>query len=215
MEENKSNPIFLKIDQAVFDKIDKFKQTPNYNPVQDFYNGLEEEQQKVFKGVTILVIFLVPLLILGFMWRQNNKLKNDLALRTSIASKANQILGESQGLQELAPQVFSPNPIDSQSMMTSRLSGLLSTTGIDLSKIQVNDFKSDTISSGVMKSEAKFSFTNLSTDELMNMFMTLISRERFRVSSIEIVRNSDTNMLKGYFQAAHYSSFSTGQGEEE
>lgn len=215
MEEIKSLPLFHKIDHLIFDRIDKFKLTPNYNPIQDFYNGLEEEQQKVFKGIVILLIFLVPAVLLTGIWWQNDKLKTNLAMRTSIISKANQIIGQSQSLQEITPRVFSPNPIDGQSMMTSRLSSILSSTGVDLSKIQVSNFNSSKISSNVMKSDAKFSFNNVSTDELMNTLMTMITREKFRISQIEIKRNSDTNMLQGSFQAIHYSSFTpNAEGEE-
>ncbi len=215
MEELKSVPLFKKIDLAIFDKIDKFKQTPNYNPIQDFYNGLEEDQQKLFKGIVILLIFVMPMIGLAGFWWQNNQLKENLALRTSIISKANQIIGQSQGLTEITPQVFSSNPIDSQSMMTSRLSSLLSTSGIDLSKIQVTQFTSNSISSHVLKSEAKFSFNNLSTDELINVMMSMMTRERFRLASLEIHRKSDNNMLQGYFQAIHYSAFSpTNEGGE-
>lgn len=206
MEDLKSHTIFRKIDQAVFERIDKFKQTPNYNPIQDFYNALEEDQQKLFKGVLILAIFLLPLLGLGFVSMQNSGYQNDLNLRTDIVSKANEIIGQSQGLLEIAPQVFSANPIDSQSMMTSRLSGLLSSAGVDLSKIQVNGFESTSISSTVMRAEANFSFSNLSTDEMVNLFTAMISREKFRISSVEIKRNSNTNLLQGQFHAIHYSS---------
>lgn len=208
MEELKSLPFFRRIDQTVFDRIDKFKRTPNYNPIQDFYNSLEEEQQKLFKGIVILLIFALPLLGLGMISWQNNNFKADLAMRTSIVSKANEIIGQSQGLQEITPQVFSQNPIDSQSMMTSRLSSLLSSMAVDLSKIQVNDFTSESISSHVMKSEANFVFSNVSTDELVNIFTTMISREKFRISSLEVKRNADTNMLQGKFHGIHYSSIS-------
>jgi hypothetical protein len=214
MEEQKALPLFRRIDQAIFDKIDKFKQTPNYNPIQDFYNSLEEEQQKLFKGIVILSIFILPLMALSMIWWQNGNYKEDLALRRNLISKANEIIGQSQSLQEITPQVFSGNPIDSESMMTSRLSSLLSSVGVDLSKIQVSDFSSDTISSNVLKSEAKFAFTNVPTDELVNIISAMMQREKFRVSSIEVKRNNDSNLLGGSFQAIHYSSFSPEEGEE-
>lgn len=214
MDETKL-PILKKIDQAIFTRIDKFKQTTNYSPIQDFYNGLEEEQQKIFKGIIILAIFLVPLMGLGLVWYQNNNFKQDLAMRISIISKANEIIGQSQGLQEITPQVFSANPIDSSSMMTSRLSSLLSSVAVDLSKIQVNDFESFNISSHVAKAEANFAFNNVTTDELVNIFTTMISREKFRISSVDIKRNGDTNMLQGKFHGIHYSFFTPdGTGEE-
>lgn len=214
MDEIKSLPLFRRIDQAIFERIDKFKQTPNYNPIQDFYNGLEEEQQKLFKGIVILSIFLLPLMGLGVIWWQNNSLKNDLVLRTSIASKANEIIGQSQGLQEIAPQVFADRPIDSDSMMSSRISELLGPLAIDLSKIQVSGFESSSISATALKSEANFAFSNLTTDELMNIFTSMISREKFRISSVEIKRNEDTNMLQGQFHGIHYSIISAeAEGE--
>lgn len=214
MEETKSQPLFRKIDQAMFERIDKFKQTPNYNPIQDFYNGLEEDQQKLFKGFIILLIFLLPLVGLAMVWMGNEKFREDLAMRTSIVSKANEIIGQRQGLQDIAPQVFSMSPIDSESMMSSRLSGLLSSVAVDLSKIQIKNFSSDAISSNVMRAEADFAFNNLSTDELMNLFTTMIAREKFRISSVEIKRNDDTNMLQGQFHAIHYSNFTPEEGEE-
>lgn len=215
MDEIKSAPLFKRIDHAIFERIDKFKQTPGYHPIQDFYNGLEEEQQKLFKGIVILSIFLLPVMAVGMMVWQNNNLRTDLSLRTQIVSKANEIIGQSQGLQEITPQVFSANPIDSQSMMSSRISSLLSSTAIDLSKVQVSDFSSESISSNAMKAEAKFAFSNVSTDELMNIFTVMISREKFRISSVEIKRNADTNMLQGQFHAIHYSSFSPNAESEE
>lgn len=57
---NAKVPLFKKLDKALFAQIDKFKSTPNYNLIQDFYNSLEEEQQKVFKAIVILCLFLIP-----------------------------------------------------------------------------------------------------------------------------------------------------------
>lgn len=213
--EEKKLPLFRRIDQALFERIDKFKQTPNYTPIQDFYNSLEEEQQKLFKGVVILLIFLLPLMGLGVVWWQNGVFRDNLEMRKSLVARANEIIGQSQSLQEITPQVFSMSPIDSQSMMTSRLSSLLSSVGVDLSKIQVADFETVTVSSNVMRSEAKFSFSNLSTDELMNIMTSMMAREKFRVPSVEITRNNDTQLLQGYFKAIHFSSFTESAGGEE
>lgn len=215
MEDIKRVPLFRKLDQAIFEKIDLFQKTPNYNIIQDFYNGLEEEQQKIFKGFIVVLIFALPLGIIGLFWWQNNSLRENLILRTSIISKANQIIGQDQSLNEITPRVFSLNPIDGQSMMTSRLSNLLSSSGVDLSKIQVSNFNSNQLSTTLLKAEADFNFNNVSTDELMNIIMAMISREKFRISSINIKRNADTNMLQGQFHAIHFSEFSPQVNGEE
>lgn len=205
---NAKVPLFKKLDKALFAQIDKFKSTPNYNLIQDFYNSLEEEQQKVFKAIVILCLFLIPSMGMGFIYWQNGKLTEDLNLRKSIIAKANEIIGQSQGLRDVSPQIVSQSPIDSSSMMTSRLSNLLSGGGVDLSKIQVGEFASDPITGTVMKSEATFSFSNFSTDELMNTFTVMIQREKFRIQSVNINRNSETELLQGNFHAIHYSAVS-------
>ena len=140
-------------------------------------------------------------------------LRSDLEKRTSIIARAQQIIGQGQSVRAVAPQILSMNPIDSQSMMTSRLSTLLSTMGVDLSKIQVNQFSSSMVSSLVMRSEADFAFSSVTTDELMNIFIGMIQRERFRVESVNIERNAETNTLQGQFHAIHFSQVTNAEEE--
>lgn len=205
-EINNSLPVFKKVDRAVFERIDKFKLTPGYNGIQDFYNGLEEEQQRVFKGAVILAIFLVPAMLISFLLWRNNSLKEDMATRIALINKASEIIGQKQGLRDISPNVLSDNPIDGASMMTSRLSNLLSSIAVDLSKIQVSNYTGEMTSGTIMRSEADFAFTNLSTDELMNIFSNMIQREKFRIQSVDITRNAETNLLKGQFHAIHFSN---------
>lgn len=211
---NNSIPLFKKIDRSVFERIDKFKLTPGYNNLQDFYNGLEEEQQKLFKAIVILLIFLLPTMILGLVWWQNTSLKEDLATRQALITKANEIIGQNQGLREIFPSVLSQNPIDGQDMMSSRMSNMLSAAGIELSKIQVKNYNGEMISSVVMKSEADFAFSNITTDELMNVFVNMIQREKFRIQSVDIKRNNDTGLLQGQFHAIHFSNAQNTEEEE-
>lgn len=206
MDETSSLPVFKKIDRAVFERIDKFKLTTSYNNIQDFYNGLEEEQQRVFKGAVILAIFLIPAMLISFILWRNNTLKEDMSTRVALINKANEIIVQKQGLRDISPNILSLNPIDGASMMTSRLSNLLSSIAVDLSKIQVSNYTGEITSGTIMRSEADFTFTNLSTDDLMNIFTNMIQREKFRIQSVEITRNADTNLLKGQFHAIHFSN---------
>lgn len=213
-ELNGQNTTFKKIDREIFDRLDKFKLTPSYNTLQDFYNSLEEEQQRLFKALIVFILFLIPMCGLGLLAWQNNTLKEDLKIRIALVSKANEVVGHKQGLQNVGPSVLSMNPIEGESMMTSRLSNLVSATGLDLSKIQVSNFVSELISDGIMRSEADFSFTSISTDELMNLFTAMITREKFKIQSVEIVRNADSNLLQGQFHGIHFSDVSALEEEE-
>lgn len=210
---NTKQPLFKKIDRSVFEQIDKFKLSPNYAQVQDFYNGLDEEQQKLFKAGVNAVLVLLPLLILGVLWWQNYQLREDLEVRATIMQKAQEIIGQKQSMSNVAPQILSQNPIDSAAMMTSRLSGVLSASGVDTAKVNVSNFSSSSISSNVMRSEADVAFSNLTTDELVNLFTSLIQREKFRIESVDIRRSADTNLLTGQFHAIHFSLISAAEEE--
>jgi len=207
-------PLFKKIDREVFSRIDKFKTTPGYNNIQDFFNGLEEEQQKVFKGAVILLIFLLPLLLISFLWWQNNNLKSEIDARISLIAKANEVVGLRQGLTNISPRILSENPIDGASMMTSRISNLLSSMGVDISKVQVSNYNGEMLGTSIMRSEADFAFNNFSTDELMNVFTSMIQREKFKIQSVDITRNAESNLLKGQFHAIHFSNAQTNAEED-
>jgi hypothetical protein len=207
MEENtNSTSLFRKMDQAMFEKLDGFRTSTNYNILQDFYNSLEEEQQKIFKLGVIASILLFPAILLGILTWQNSNLNAELALRSSIVVKAREILDQRAKLDEVAPQVMSNSPISEQSQMSATLSRLLSSMGVDLSKFQVNNFETAAISASVRRSEADFAFTNISTDELMNTFSVMLQREKFKISLVDIKRNPDTNLLMGSFHAIHLAS---------
>ena len=212
MEESKI-PLFKKLDRAVFESIDKFKQSPNYSTVQDFYNGMEEEQQKAFKAIILFILISIPILFLSFLWWQNTNIQKDLDLRLAIIKQAKEINAQKSGLREISPQILSMNPIDSESMMTTRVSGLLQSSAIDISKIQIKDFSSTSITTGIMRSEADVSFSNLTTDELMNVFNNMIQQERFKISSVSINRNPDTGFLQGQFHAIHFSAITASVEE--
>jgi hypothetical protein len=206
-------PLFKKLDREIFSRIDKFKLSPSYNNLQDFYNGFDEEQQKVLKAAVILAIFVLPLLFLGLVFWQNNALRADMETRIALIAKANEILGQRRSLEQVAPAVLSDGPIDGESMMSSRLANLLAGAGVDLSKIQVRNYTGDMASGTIMRAEADFQFTNLSTDELTNVFSNMITREKFRIQSVTITRNPDTNLLQGQFHAIHFGNAQNTQEE--
>ena len=202
-----------KMDRAIFEQIDRFKTTPNYTAITDFYNGIEEEQQKLVKGGVILALILIPLLFLSVLWWQNQSIRSDLELRTALMNKANEIIGQSRGVSAVSPEIIAQSPIDSDSMMTSRISGVLSGTGVDVSKLSVNGFSTTNISEKIMRSEADINFNNISTDELMNALTNLIRREKFRISTITVTRSPETNLLTGNFHGIHFSTIPV-TGEE-
>lgn len=200
---NKSGPIFKNLDKSIFEKIDKFKLTPGYNNLLDLYNSLDEDQQKLTKALVLFLVFFIPGMLIFFLSWQNANLKDELNQKLSLISKASEIIGQKNGLVSVRSMVFSPNAIDGESMLTSKISGLVSSFGLDLSKIQISNYNGELSAGSVMRSEADFKFSNLSTEELMTLFSTLI-KDKFRIQKVQIKRNAETNFLGGEFHVIHY-----------
>lgn len=201
------------MDRAIFDQIDKFKTTPNYTSLTDAYNNLEEEQQKVVKGGIIVVMFLIPFVVLTLLWWQNKSIREDYEVRMMIMNKAQQIIGESQGVSAISPEIISSNPIDSEEMLTSRISNAASGSGMDTSKISRGEFVTTNVSEKIFQTEAVLNFSNASTDELVGLFNSIISREKMRISEVTINRNADTGLLIGNFRVIHLSMIQPEEGE--
>ncbi len=206
-------PYMKRMDKAIFEQIDRFKTTPNYNLVTDFYNNLEEEQQKLVKGGVILVLFLVPALVLSILWWENQSVRGDLELRTAIMNKTQEIIGQSRGVSAISPEIISQSPIDSEGMLMSRVSNAIAGGGVDTNKISRGEFTTTNISEKIFQTEAVLNFTNLSTDELMNLFTSLIRREKMRISEVTITRNADSALLVGNFRVIHLSAIQPTEGE--
>ncbi len=206
-------PYMKRMDKAIFEQIDKFKTTPNYNLLTDFYNNLEEEQQKLLKGGVILVLFLIPALILSILWWQNQSVRNDLELRTAIMNKTQEIIGQSRGVSAISPEIISQSPIDSEGMLMSRVSNAIAGNGLDTNKISRGEFNTTNISEKIFQTEAVLNFSNLSTDELMNLFTSLIRKEKMRISEVTITRNADSGLLIGNFRVIHLAAIQITEGE--
>jgi hypothetical protein len=203
---NTKVPYLKKMDRAIFEQIDKFKTTPNYTVLTDFYNGLEEEQQKVLKFGVLVTTLLVPFLLISFLVWQNGNIRTDLDIRTQIMNKAQQIIGESRGVTAISPEIISQNPIDSEEMLTSRISNAVAGQGVDTNKISRGEFSTNNISEKIFQTEAVLNFANMSTDELVNVFVGIIQREKMRISEVTINRNADTGLLGGNFRVIHLAT---------
>lgn len=207
------NALFKKLDTEVFQGLDKLKNHPNYQSFLDFYTNLEDDQQKFLKSGMMIALVAVPMLLVAFLFFQNQSLKSDFSQRVEIYKKANEILAKNQGVRDISNNIFSQNPIDSSEMVISKISSAVG-TAVDLNKISVSNFTSDQISSSIVNSQATFSFKEMSVNELMDTFIGLIRREKFRIQSIQITRNENTNLLQGNFVGIHYSVVSQEADEE-
>lgn len=212
MEEK--TPLLKRLDTLLFTRLDEFKKTPGYAKLLESYAALEETQQTIAKWVMLGATLIIPLLLVSIMWWQNSKVESDLEMRIALVERMQQIIAQNGEIGNLTSTIASPNALTSDSDLTSRLSSSLSASGIDISKIQVNNFASDSVTPDLTKSEADFRFEGLSTEQLVSVFTALLQRERFRISSVQITRNDASNLLDGNFHGVHFGAVQPEQLDE-
>ncbi len=212
MEEK--TPLLKRLDTLLFTRIDEFRKTPGYAKILESYAGLEEDQQKLAKWAMLSATFLIPLLLVSIMWWQNSAVEKDLAMRVALVERMQQIISQNGEIGGLTSAIASPNALTSDSDLNSRLSSSLSASGIDVSKIQVNNFTSDSVTPDLSRAEADFRFEGLSTEQLVSVFTALLQRERFRISSVQITRNDASNLLDGNFHGVHFGAVQQEQLDE-
>lgn len=211
---NERLPILKQIDIFVFKKIDEFRGTPSYSKLLESYTSLEENEQKVAKGVLLGATALIPILLLFTLWLTNRSTKNNLETRTELVMRMQEIISQNGAAGNLVATMASPTPISDQSQLNNRMSNIASSTGVDANKLKVSNFSTETVSPILTKSEADFKFEALSTAQLMSLLTAMLGRERFRVSSVNIKRNNISNMLEGTFHAIHFGQTPLAEDNE-
>lgn len=197
-------PLLKRADQFIFQKIDEFRATPTYSKLLETYTSLEENEQRVAKGVLLALTAVLPLIFLFTLWIANYSVRSDLNLRLGLVQHMQDILAQNNAAGGLSTSLAAPMAFLDQNALNTQLSGVLSRAGVDAGKVRVSNFTSSNISSQLTKAEADFRFDGLNTNQLMSMFTTLLGTERFRISSVSIKRNDASNMLDGDFHAIHY-----------
>mgnify|MGYP000727465442 CR=1 FL=1 len=201
------NSLIKKFDQSSFGLIDKFKTSPFYTSFIDFYSSLEDEKQKLMKASIIGFIFLLPGIFSVILLWSNHQLKKDLKTRIDLVDKANQIIEQKKALLNAGSTYLSSTSISKFSDLKNTISSVLSTLGVDLAKINVSslDEQINNTEGKINSISASIKFSSISTNELMNIFINLIQREKLQVHQLSISRNKSNNLLFGSFNIVHLS----------
>jgi hypothetical protein len=203
-----------KIDQVIFDKVDEFKKTNAYVQIFETYATLDDEKQKISKLILLGLTVLIPFLFVFFFWLNTQKISQDLNARIKLVEVMQDLINQNNEVGGLAGTMGSSSPIESQDALSQRLASILNASGFNVSKIAINNFISQNISESLVKSEADFKFTDITTDEMVTLFLNMIQNERFKVSSVEITRSNSDNKISGIFHAIHFGQILSNEVEE-
>lgn len=198
------NNLVKRFDLFLFQKLDEVKNQASYGKSVEFYSNLDEDQQRIAKWALLSLTALLPMILVLIFWFQNNTLQNDLESRIELVDTMQEIITQNSEAGGLSLGLAASTPISSESEMQTRLSTTLSRSSVDLSKIRISNFSMENVSDTLVRSESDVKFDGLSTEQLMSLFTYMIQTEKFKISSVEIIRNSRTNLLEGLFHGIHF-----------
>ncbi len=197
--------LFKKSDLFLFNKVDELKKKPDYAKVQEFIGKIDDEFKEVAKIIATAAFLLLPFIFLFIFFLHNMGLHEDIAIRKEFINLANEIIASHKQIGSSSQRIISTSPIEGQGGFNSRISNILSSSGTDIEKIQVSNFLSEDIAGNIIRSEGDFRFTAMTTEELANLFIALVTREKMKVSTISVRKNMKTNLLNGTFRVVHFA----------
>lgn len=194
---------FIKIDEFIFQKIDLLKNDGSFQKMNDYLSGLEEDQQKLFAQLLTFALLIVPYLFVATLWWGNHKAKKNIEVKNQILEQISTLNGNKETLTSVSSTYVSPSPINGKEDLDAKIVNMVSTSGIDQSKVQVLNFNQLSTSNNITKVEAMVSFKNFGTQDFSNFMRSLVEQEKFKVVDINLTKDKGTNLLNGKVTLLH------------
>jgi hypothetical protein len=201
----RSIKLMKKIDSILFKKIDDLLLMSEFQKITDSYSQLEEKYQDIIKLLMGISLIFIPLAIIGAFSLINDSLQEELQLKEEIIVNANEIIQKESSLKREQKMILGNSTIETQSKLRQKVSNQLSRLGIDISKINVSNFESLDLNANIIQAQMDVKFDGLTNDQLFSALANLVQKEKMRIDSFSVKKNSDSNLLDGIFTVYYFS----------
>lgn len=200
---DKAKNFFIKIDEFIFQKIDQLKNDSSFQKLNEYLSGIEEDQQKIMAQVLTFSLILIPYLFVATLWWSNHKTKKNLEVKNQILEQIATLNGNRDTLNTVSSNYVSPTPINGREDLESKIVNMISTSGIEQTKVHVVNFSQLSTSNTISKVEAMINFRNFGTQDFSNFMRALVEQEKFKIKKIDLNKDSNTNLLSGEVSLLH------------
>ena len=201
----RSIQLMKKIDSILFKKIDDVLLMSEFQKITDSYSQLEEKYQDIIKLLMGISLIFIPLAIIGAFSLINDSLQEELQLKEEIIVNANEIIQKESSLKREQKMILGNSTIETQSKLRQKVSNQLSRLGIDISKINVSNFESIDLNANIIQAQMDVKFDGLTNDQLFSALANLVQKEKMRIDSFSVKKNSNSNLLDGIFTVYYFS----------
>lgn len=200
---DKTKNFFIRIDEFIFQKIDLLKNDGSFQKINEYLSGLEEEQQKIFAQLLTFTLLILPYIFVATLWWGNHKAKKNIEVKNQILEQIATLNGNRDTLTTVSATYVSPTPINGREDLDQKIVNMVSTSGIDQSKVQVQNFNQISTSNNISKIEAQISFRNFGTQDFSSFMRALVEQEKFKVMRIDLVKDKTSSLLQGQVTLLH------------
>ncbi|MGK0367663.1 MAG: hypothetical protein ACI9QD_000801 [Thermoproteota archaeon] len=197
------NPI-KKVDELIFTQIDEMKAHTNYTKVQETIAMIEEEYKEPAKMVGTLFFLSIPLIVISMFYFSNSKIKKEIEIRKDLLKISGEILGNEKLILTAAKGAIATTGITNFSKFNNKITGVITRSRVDLSKVQVSNFKSKAIVEGIIKSEGMIKLQNITTQELATILKTLVQTNKMKIASLDFKRGRIKKLISGTMTVVHF-----------
>ena len=199
--------IMKKIDSTFFKKIDDLLLRPEVQKITDAYSQLEEKYQDVIKLIMAFSLIVVPVAIVGTFSLINSSLREELQMKEEIIQSANEIIQKESFLKREQKMILGNTTIETQEKLRQKVSNQMSQLGIDISKINVSNFESVDLNANIIQAQMDVKFDGLTNNQIFSALSSLVQKEKMRIDSFTVNKNTSTNLLDGIFTIYYFSKF--------
>jgi hypothetical protein len=194
--------IFIKIDEFIFQKLDLLKNDSGFSKINEFMQTLEEQQQRIFTQAVTFGFILIPFVIVFSIWWSNSKIKQGIQTKNQILEQIAQLNANKSALMTVSNNYIAPFAISTQSDLDNKIRAIMTSNNIDSKKAN-NRFNLVSTTSSVTKIEAIINFHDFGTQDFSNFLRNLTENERFKVTKVNLSKNTSTNLLQGELTLLH------------
>ncbi len=194
--------IMKKVDIYLLDQLEILKQKPELRKIIDQHNSLDDKHKVYIRYVFMLLSVGLPLVVCLVVYGLYASQASKLATHEQIIEKAKYVISKTSQIKSQSQQVIG-NEISTESLLKTKISGLLNSAGIDQSKISVSNFNFNELA-GISEVEATMQFKEISDRQFYGILNKILIQGKFKATAIDILKNDKNQLLEGSIDLAYY-----------
>jgi hypothetical protein len=207
--------VFSKIDDQIFQQLEKLKTQENYIKVENAFSELDDEMQRYVRYGIAAILFILPILFITIFSMNNSSAKAELAEKISIIETANSIIARDTSIKRAERQYLGPGPISTQGAFEQRLIQSINSSGSETENIKILSFEKSELSGNIVQFTSEIEFKEQTNKQLFTLIATLKTRLKLKLDSLNIKRDGSAELLNGIMTVAYYWKSTVNEDEEE